>query len=159
MITLFQIAITLFLGIYVASKIQQNKSEKDLIIKRIESIMEYVEECHTAISDGEIEYSEAASRMKRTSTLILGIKAATSKLRIGGMETDFSEILENVKKIKDLTTDTPNNVQTVISKSNLPLEVQEGLIRITADRINVITIEYDKLKHKLLMLQLSVNQY
>lgn len=157
-LTLLQVFCTLFIGIYVAGKIQKNKTEKDLLIKRIDSILEFVDECYTSVSDGEIEYSEAASRMKRASQMVTNIQQAISTLNLPNHSNEFVEILGLVREIRDLTTNTPNNLQKQVKGSNLPIEVQDGIVTLANERVNVVSMKYDSLKHKLLMLQLSLNQ-
>lgn len=156
--SLLQLAVTLLIGVYVAGKIQKNKSEKELIIKRIDVIASLVEQFHLDVSDGKIQYSEAAAYMKRISLNLGKIQEAMRVLSMPPHTQEFQEITETIRQIRDYTTNTPSNAQQAITNSNLDIQVKEGLVELAKQRVNLINIEYDNLKGKLLILQLKINQ-
>jgi hypothetical protein len=156
------VGVTIFAA-YIVSKVldkqkQDNRSEKDLIIKRTEDIYQLIDDSSSKIIRGEIKYQEAASYIKRINVSLSCIYRIINKTIISPDSDLKKSIFANTKKLRDLLTDTPIISESQIQELNIPSDVRESIIHLTHNRIIEIESEYDKLRDNILLLQLTINK-
>jgi hypothetical protein len=161
-IDVISVAVTIFAA-YIVTKVldkekQDNRTEKDLIIKRTEDIYQLIDDSNNKVNTGAINYQEAASHFKRINVSLNCIYRILTNTKIGLDETHKKNIIGNTKKLRDLLTDTPKISEAEIQISNLPNEVKDSIVHLTQNRILEIETEYDKLRDNILLLQLAINK-
>lgn len=161
-IDVVSVAVTIFAA-YIVTKVldkekQDNRTEKDLIIKRTEDIYQLIDESNSKVIVGAIKYQEAASHFKRISVSLNCIYRIIANTKIEINEQLKKDIFGNIKKLRDLLTNTPKISETDIHNSNLSNEVKDSIVHLTQNRIVEIETEYDKLRDNILLLQLVVNK-
>jgi hypothetical protein len=160
LIELVSLSATIFLA-YIVSKViekdnQEKRVEKDLLIKRIDDIYNLIEDSNVKVISGQIKYQDAASHFKRINISLKCIFRILEKTKIIEFEIQKNEILQCIKKLRDLLTNTP--METDINKSNLDNSVKDSIIHFTHSRILEIESGYDGLRDKILILQLEINK-
>ncbi len=162
LISIISISATLFAAWYIAKIIDkekvENRSEKDLILKRTEDIYKLVDESYQKIVLGKIVFQEAATHLKRINISIGGIYRTLDQVNLVTDLKIRANILSNTRKLRDLLTNTPILDDGQIQGSNLPIEIKHGIIHLNKNRIAEIESEYDKLKDNILLMQLSINR-
>lgn len=161
-IDVISVAVTIFAA-YIVTKVldkekQDNRTEKDLIIKRTEDIYQLIDDSNIRVVSGAIKYQEAASHFKRINVSLHCIYRIMSNTKIETDEQLKLSIFGSTKKLRDLLTDTPKITESDIQNSNLPNEVKDGMVHLTQNRIVEIETEYDKLRDNILLLQLAINK-
>lgn len=161
-IDVISVAVTVFAA-YIVTKVldkekQDNRNEKDLIIKRTEDIYQLIDDSNNKVIIGAIKYQEAASHFKRINVSLNCIYRIMTNTKIETNDQLKKDIFSNTKKIRDLLTDTPKISETDIQNSNLPNEVKDSIVHLTQNRIVEIETEYDKLRDNILLLQLTINK-
>lgn len=142
-------------------KIKEDRvREKELILNRVEEIYQIVNEDSLVFNNSKLEYSQAASSLKRIGMQIKNIENILNICNISLEEDFYKKIIEIIRRLKDLQTDTPYKVldSEDLKKVDLPLEVKEGIITYSKSRINEINKEYDNLKNAILDYQLKINR-
>lgn len=158
--TLSSIIITLLVAYWVANFLEKsketNRAEKDLFIRRIEDLSLLIEELSEKVSSQSLEFIEAASTLKRISIKYHSVFSCLTETEItidGAYET---EAKETIALIKDLLTNTP-----VLNEDNvneIPIEIRDGIIRITNERKIQIEASFDKLKTNIFVTELAINK-
>lgn len=161
-VDVISVAVTMFAA-YIVTKVldkekQDNRTEKDLIIKRTEDIYQLIDDSNNKVITGAIKYQEAASHFKRINVSLNCIYRIMLNTRIETNDQLKKDILGNTKKLRNLLTDTPKISETDIQNSNLPNEVKDSIVHLTQNRIVEIETEYDKLRDNILLLQLTINK-
>lgn len=161
-IDVISVAVTIFAA-YIVTKVldkekQDNRNEKDLIIKRTEDIYQLIDDSNNKVIIGAIKYQEAASHFKRINVSLNCIYRIMTNTKIETNDQLKKDIFGNTKKLRDLLTDTPKISETDIQNSNLPNEVKDSIVHLTQNRIVEIETEYDKLRDNILLLQLTINK-
>lgn len=162
LIDIVSICITVFAAWYITGILetekQDNRTEKDLIIRRIDDIYHLIDGNRLKVITGNIALNEATSYVKRTNVSITGIYKILTKT---GLATDLTlkgQLQNNTRKIRDLLTNTPVTESQRTQKSDIPISVDNGIIHLNQKRIAEIESEYDKLKDNILLLQISINK-
>jgi hypothetical protein len=159
---ILSICATLFAAWYISGILekekQDNRTEKDLILRRTEDIYQLIDDSHQKVVSGSIPFQDATSHLKRINTSIKSIYkvlASTALTTDGNLK---NQIFNNTRKLRDLLTNTPIISPQEIQSSNLPVSVVNGIIHLSQNRIAEIEGEYDKLKDNILFLQIAINK-
>lgn len=162
LIDIVSICVTVFAAWYISGILetekQDNRTEKDLIIRRTEDIYQLIDDSHQKVITGNIPFNEATSHLKRINVSIKGIYKILTKTGLTTEEDLKSQLQGNTRKLRDLLTNTPVIDSQQIQNSNLPVSVVNGIIHLNQNRIAEIEGEYDKLKDNILVLQISINK-
>lgn len=162
LIDILSICVTLFAAWYITGILetekQDNRIEKDLIIRRTEDIYQLINDSHQKIITGKIPFQDATSHLKRINVSLKGIYNILSKAELSTDSTLKSKIISNTRKLNSLLTNTPILDPDEIQNSNLPLSVIDGIIHMNKDRIAEIEIEYDNLRDNILHFQICINK-
>lgn len=162
LIDILTICVTLFAAWYISGILetekQDNRTEKDLIIRRTEDIYQLIDDSHQKVITGTIAFNEATSHLKRINVSIKSIYKVLAKTGLNTDDTLRIHLYSNTRKLRDLLTNTPVIDATQIQGSNLPVEVIDGIIHLNQNRIAEIETEYDKLKDTVLHLQIDINK-
>lgn len=162
LIDVVSICVTVFAAWYISGILetekQDNRTEKDLIIRRTEDIYQLIDDSHQKVITGNIPFNEATSHLKRINVSIKGIYKILTKTGLTTEEDLKTQLQGNTRKLRDLLTNTPVIDSQQIQNSNLPVSVVNGIIHLNQNRISEIEGEYDKLKDNILLLQISINK-
>lgn len=137
---------------------QDDRIEKDLILKRIEDVYLRVEQNYVHVLDGKIEYAAAAAQIKRILTTVSSVMKLLEARKISISERSANAVITNIRKLRDLLTDTPNIKEHEIAEARLSIQVKDGIIHLSKDRLIQIESEYEKIKDSILVLQLEINK-
>jgi|GEM_PF-4975593 hypothetical protein len=143
-----------YVGTILEKRNQGNRTQKELILKRTEDAFKVVEEFMIKVNTGTISLQEAASVFKRINVAVTRINEA---LRYAALPSDASlntNIVTDSRALKDLLTDTPRTG----SSANSSLQVQNGIVTISPDRMIEIESKCDSLKQNILFFQLFINK-
>jgi hypothetical protein len=163
--------VTTIYAVWYVSKVldkekQDKRTEKDLILKRTEDIYNLISNMREKVLRGNVPYSEASSHLKRISVSISDTYNILKSLKLSVSDEGRKNLLSNVRALRNLLTNTPianivvQNDQTTQQNPNsaLPIQVINGVIHFNNNRIIEIESEYDKFKHNILLMQLSINK-
>lgn len=137
---------------------QDDRIEKDLLLKRIEDVYIRVEQNCAQVLDGKIEYVEAAAQIKRIRSTIDRIVKLLNSRKINIGNECVNEVISHIKALRDLLTKTPIIPEGEIAKTDLPIQVKNGIIHLSKSQLIQIESKYEKLKDSLLALQLAINK-
>lgn len=159
---LLSILVTILLAILITvffdKRKNDNRVEKDLILRRVENVYEITNELQREAISGVIPYTEAASSIKRINTSMQSIYKTVEKCEFS-IKDDIKESIKiAISDLRDILTDTPKFNEAQIKSSDLPIEVKDGVIKYNRQRIGQIEAKFDILKDKLLELEIRVNK-
>ncbi len=143
---------------YFDKEKQTNRTEKDLILKRVDDVYLLIENISLKIEDGTISYQEAASKVKRINMAFINVFDIINTTESSLISTDKQDFLSKSKKLRDLLTETPIVDEAQLAKAELPLEVKNGIIKYTESRIIEIETLFETIKSLLLKFQLKINK-
>jgi hypothetical protein len=147
LVDLLSIIVTVTAAFIVAKVLdkekQDRRTEKDLILKRVEDIYQHIETCQPKLTASSVPYQFAASQIKGIYTYLNTANKIISNTEIQITEDHKSKIVSNLRKIKDLLT-SGNNVSS-------------GAIQLTQSRVIEIEAEFVKLKDSVLFFQIDIN--
>lgn len=152
------IILAILVTLYFDKKSNNNRLEKDLIIKKIENISHVVENLHNETDKAVIGYSEAASGIKRINVSLDALFKTSEDCHFTICEQTKTEGVTLISELRDLLTKTPTLSQEDLDKVDLPAQVKDGIIHFTTQQVSLINLKFDKLKDYLLKLQLEINR-
>ena len=155
-VDIFSIVVTISLAIIITKYIEKEKedtrTEKDLLIKRLDNIFDWLEDNKAKIYL-EAYYQEVTYYIKKISTNINYLFSAIAETEIKANNLK-SDINNSIKNIRDLMTNTP----LIYDLFNNPITVEKNIIKYSIFRKNEIEVEHDHLIESLLRLQLLINK-
>ncbi len=158
--SLLSIITTLIVAYWVSHFLDKtkeaNRNEKELFIRRIESIYLVIEELNSKVSLQEIEFVIAAASLKRIS---VGMKSIFTCLDSTDLKIDpelRQSLNHNISVLRDLLTNTP--VITPGNVEEIPIEIRDGVIHITNQRKLEIELAFDTLKTVIFNIELAINK-
>lgn len=155
---LVTILIAVLITVFFDKRKNDNRIEKDLILRRVDNVYEITNDLQKESISGEIPYTEAASMIKRINTSIQSIYKTVEKCQFT-IENDIKESIKNaISDLRNILTDTPKINEEKIEKSDLPIEVKDGVISYNRQRIGQIEAKFDGLKDCLLELEVRINK-
>jgi hypothetical protein len=162
LINLLSIAVTVGLAIiitvYFDKRKNDNRVEKDLILRRVDNVYEITNELQKESISGTIPYTEAASSIKRINTAMQSIYKTVEKCQFS-IKDDIKDSIKNaIGDLRDILTDTPKMSEEQIQNSELPIEVKDGIIHYNRQRISQIEAKFDAIKDNLLELEIRINK-
>lgn len=162
LIDIVSICVTMFAAWYITDVLetekQDNRTEKDLIIKRTEDIYQLIDDSHQKVITGNIPFQDATTHLKRINVSLKSIYKVLTTTGLITDETLKGQLFLHTRKLRDLLTNTPVIDTEQIQGSNLPISVVNGIIHLNQNRIAEIETEYDKLKDNILHLQICINK-
>ncbi|TWI96826.1 hypothetical protein JN11_03939 [Mucilaginibacter frigoritolerans] len=160
MVSLISIGATLGVAYWVASilesKKENNRVEKDLIIRRIDAVYALIEETKNNVAAQAIDFTLAVSNIKRISVNIIAVIEAVKKTKITLEDLHKANIVTAISTLKDLLTNTPPIKEEHLA--DLPIDVREGIIHMSTERKLQIDAEFDKIKWLIFDLELAINK-
>ncbi len=164
-IDLVSLLLTPILAYIVYSVLDKNKEdrskEKDLIIKRIDEIYEYIDANYIkTVSNENLNYSSIITSLKRMNMQIKNSKKLLQLANIQIEEIFIDEILSVIKELKDLETNILTNAQVQLLPSNQinPIIVTNGTVNYSNLRLDEIEEKFDELKNKVMGYQFRINR-
>jgi hypothetical protein len=155
---LVTVLLAILITVYFDKRKSDNRIEKDLILRRVDNIYEITNELQREAISGEIPYTEAASSIKRINTSMQLIYKTVDKCEFSIKDDIKTSIRNAISDLRDILTDTPKLTEAQIEKSDLPIEVKNGIIKFNRQRISQIEVKFDSLKDKLLELEIRINK-
>ncbi|MFN0729407.1 hypothetical protein [Polaribacter gochangensis] len=159
---LFSISVTVGLAIiitvYFDKRKNDNRVEKDLILKRVDNIYEITNKLQKESVSGTIPYTEAASSIKRINTSLMSIYKTVEKCQFSIKDDIKKNLKTAISDLRDKLTDTPKISEELIQNSELPIEVKDGIIHFNKQRINQIESKFDVIKDCLFELEIRINK-
>jgi len=151
-VTLF---IAILITIFYQTKKEINNTENEIIIKRIDKIIEIIECLHDSVCSGKVAVSQAPALVKRIYNASKYIWESSFSDQTINVSIKFELIESETRKINDLLTNTPaNNTKD----ENPPVKVVESNYEYNDSRIVEIEKHIEDLKNKLFKIQLEVNR-
>ncbi|MEX2345699.1 MAG: hypothetical protein WD604_08810 [Balneolaceae bacterium] len=162
LVNISSIIVTILLAVLITvffdKRKNDNRIEKDLILRRVDNVYEITNELQKESISGEIPYTEAASSIKRINTSIQSIYRTVEKCQFS-IKNDIKESIKfAIGDLRDILTDTPKVTEEQIENSDLPIEVKNGIIHFNRQRIGQIESKFDRLKDCLLELEIRINK-
>lgn len=162
LVNVTSILVTVLLAILITvlfdKRRSDNRIEKNIILRRVDNIYEITNELQQKSVSGEIPYTEAASSIKRINTSMHSIYRTVDKCQFSIEEHIKTLIKSSISELRDILTDTPKLTEDQIIKTDLPIEVKDGIIKFNRQRINQIEAKFDTLKDCLLELEIIINR-
>ncbi len=135
-----------------------SRIEKDIILRCVDNVLDITNELQKESVSGTIPYTEAASAIKRINTSMQSIYNTIEKCQFT-IKNDIKESIKNtIGALRDIMTDTPKINEEEIEKSDLAIEVKDGIIFFNRQRISQIESKFDVLKDCLLELEIRINK-
>jgi Ca2+/Na+ antiporter len=161
LVDLISVLLTLLLAYFVVKVIEKEKEdyreEKNLLLKRLERIDDLIEEIHESIESDQIHYSKAAAMIKNISVNLNCLFRVKLNPAITIDRNTNQVFTIQLKRLRNLLTNTPMIDASQINKSDLPLEVKSGILKISKSRVIEIETELEKLRILVFELQLKIN--
>lgn len=148
LVDILSILATIFAA-YVVSKVidkekEDHRTEKDLILKRIEDIYQLISSSQSKLTEPQVPYQVAGSTVKQIFTSVNTACKVLSHTSIK-LEDDYkAKIVSNLRAIKNLLTKGP--------------EVVDGIIKLNGNVRTEIEAEFSKLKDNVLLFQIALNK-
>jgi len=163
LVNVTSIVVTVFLAVLISVFFDKQKSdnriEKDLILRRVENVYEITNELQKESISGEILHAEAIFSAKRIYTSMQSIYKTVDKCQFSIKDDIKTSIQNTIVELKDILTYTPLKVtEDQIEKSDLPIEIKEGIVKYSRQRINRIEAKFDVLKDFLFELEIRINR-
>lgn len=155
---LVTILLAILITVFFDKKKNDNRIEKDLILRRVENVYEITNELQREAISGAIPYTEAASSIKRINTSMQSIYRTVEKCEFTIKDDIKQSIKSAISDLRDILTDTPKLTEAQIESSDLPIEVKDGIISFNRQRIGQIEARFDILKDNLLELEIRINK-
>ena len=155
---LVTVLIAVLITVFFDKRKSDNRIEKDLILGRVDNVYEITNELQKESVSGKIQYTEAASSIKRISTAMQSIYRTVDKCEFTIKDDIKTSIQSAISQQRDLLTDTPKMSEDQIENSDLPIEVRDGIIKYNRQRIGQIEANFDVLKDCLLELEIRINK-
>ncbi|MCP5275421.1 MAG: hypothetical protein H6936_11370 [Burkholderiales bacterium] len=153
------IFVTLFIAILITvffqTKKEINNTENEIIIKRIDKIIEIIDCLHDSVCSGKVAISQAPALVKRIHNSSKYIWDSCFSDQAINVSIKFELIEAETRKINDLLTNTPAN-HTNVEKP--PVQVVDNNYEYNDLRIVEIEKHIEDLKNKLFKIQLEVNR-
>jgi len=161
LVSLLSIVVTIWLAIIITTVFDKHKSnhrtEKDLVIKRVDNIYNISCILQKEASSGKIPYTEAASSIKRINTSIFSVYNLVEKCQFSLHLEIKNKLKDSIGNLRDTLTNSPMMTEEQIQKADIPIEVKDGIIHYNRQRINQIESNFDNLNDLLLELQIRIN--
>lgn len=155
---LVTILLAILITVFFDKRKNDNRIEKDLIIRRVDNVYDITNELQREAISGVIPYTEAASSIKRINTSMQSIYRTVEKCEFSIKDDIKKSIKIAISDLRDILTDTPKITEAQIESSDLPIEVKDGKIKFNRQRIGQIEAKFDALKNNLLELEIRINK-
>lgn len=157
---LISIGVTVWIAFIIATIIDkekdENKREKELILKRTEDLYLILDDFNQRIITGELKYKKTTSTLKRINTTLKLIFKVINETKIS-INTELKDIQKITRKLNVLLTETPINEED-INGSDLPIKIKDSIIKLNNGRVIEIESKFDSLKNMILVFQLEINK-
>lgn len=150
-------AITPFLAAILISlwfnrESDKRKAEKSILLKRLDSGLELIDDIHEGIFAGNIELLRINTRNKRLNTIM---RLIFIQLRLIRMNMGSIDIIEQqISEIHILMTNTP--VQGGTAATNPPVRISRNVVYYNEARAAELEVKVDALKNSILKLQMEI---
>ena len=162
LVSISSIIVTVWLAIVISTVFDKRKSnfrmEKDLVIRRVESIYNIVNKLQVEAITGEIAYTEAASSIKRINTSLKSVYSLINQCQYDIDDTIKDKFQTSLSELRNVLTNTPRIIESEIKKADLPMSVKDGVIYFNRQKISDIESKFDALKDLLLGFQIDINK-
>lgn len=154
--------VTGFIALFVVTFFEKRNSTdrvtKDLIIKKIDQIIEILNLFQSDIDAGQIQLIKANSSIKRVNLTLKNIYEICENIKCNIGDKEKSEIREEIDEIRTLSTDSPRKHPQQTPNSNSEIAIENGEVLFNYDRRSIINLSIDKLKNNLFKLQIEINK-
>lgn len=161
LVSVFSLLVTIWLAIIVTSVIDKQNSnlrnEKDLIIKKVESIFDLVDKIQANTIKGSFAYSDAARLIKKLNTSLQTIYKVLDRTNLTIQKKTKSNFKSTISELRDLLTNTPKSDEFKLVAEKPPLVVKEGVLHISNSRVSMVESKCEQLKNQLLELEIEIN--
>lgn len=162
LINILSIIVTIGLAVAITTFFDKRKSdyrtEKDLIIKRVDDIYNICSVLQIEAVSGEIEYTDVAYSIKRINVSINSVYGLINKTNFNVEKEIKSTFKTSISELRDILTNTPLISEKEVELSDIPISVKNGVIHFNRERISHIEMKFDKLKNLLLEWQIIINK-
>lgn len=134
---------------------QDNRTEKDLFLKRSDGIAENIRDFSVKVSSGTISLNEVASTCKRINVSIDSLYNALKASNYNCDQIAKSYLILSVNNLKNLLTTTPISGMAI---ADTEIQILSGIITVTGTKLNTIENEFETLKNRFLKFQIEVNK-
>lgn len=155
----FSVLIFYLIFSYVDKEKEEGSREKNLLISRVEEVYQGVKDQSYSIIGSQLNYSTAVASVNRTRMQINAISELTTESTLKADPERILQLIVANKKVRDLLTKTLTKKEFAkYSEEEIPIQVKNGVLHFSADRIHQIENSYDHLQNKLLSFQLYLNR-
>ena len=159
--SLIIIGATLYVAYFVAASIERqkenNRVEKDLVIRRIDDVYDLIEEFSIKLASQNLPVTLINSYLKRIPVNLFRITDVVETSTIAVENSHKDSMTASIKRLKDLLTDTPADGKSS-ENSVLPLSVVNDTVFITDDRKIEVDKELDHIKGLIFKFELAINK-
>lgn len=134
------------------TKKELNNSQNSIIVKRVDKVIELLDDLSDQVESGNVAVNLAPSITKRAHTSLNYIWNAFPEYNII-VTTGFDAVQNEARKIKDLLTTSP-----VSESAGQPVKIEDGKYVYNEPRIAEITFHIENLKNILFKTQLEINK-
>lgn len=152
---LVTLLIAILITVFFQTRKEINNTENEIIIKRIDKIVEIIDCLHDSVCSGKVAVSQAPALVKRIYNSSKYIWESSFDDQTINISIKLDSIETETRKINDLLTNTPA-INTDIQKP--PVKVVEDKYEYNDARIVEIEQHLEELKNKLFQAQLEVNR-
>jgi hypothetical protein len=150
---LVSLLIACILAIWIDRHKEKNKTEKSLVIKRIDDSIIILESIHEKVLTKSIGVVEAASLLKRLAMQIGCLKKLVAVRDICNPEK-FDKCISDISELKDLLTSTPAAEE--LPSGEATVRASDGIYYYSKNRISEIETKVEILKNDTFELQMEV---
>ncbi|HUX54910.1 MAG TPA: hypothetical protein VMV56_10880 [Williamwhitmania sp.] len=148
-------AIAVLLSVFFEAHKKKDSTQKEIMIKRVDRVLNTLEELHKAILTGKIDFQTAVSLPKRLNKTFDYIWESLKINKIN-VKIEKSEIINLIRDLKDLLTNTPTNEERKLKKY-CPITVNDNLLIYASPRVTEICSKLEEINNKLFQTQLNIN--
>lgn len=159
-IDLCSILATIFIGLYIAKKIQKDSAdlnnEKEIFLNRFDKLISLFEEYRENLSSSNIDYVKIVSSIKNIILILYSIQkmGKHSEIKILRDAKCFDKIRKGCYKLRNLSTETSNTKNT--SKDS-DIFIISGCVTYSQYRYSQIVRQIESIKDDLYMIELKIN--
>jgi len=161
--TVITIGATLAAAYYVSKILDKQKeddrTEKDIILKKVEDILPIVESSYVVITKSEKQLTEVIATLKK---ITVPFEHVFKILEISELNIDpiyETNIQTVIKSIRTLATKTPRSDSEQIPNEATPISVANGVVSYSGYRLIELENAFNQLRFELFQFQIMINAH
>lgn len=162
LIDLLSIAVTILLAIFITIYFEKQKSdirtEKDIVIRKVEDVFGLTNEFQRRINAGSVPFADVTSSLKKINMSLKSIYSIVEKCEFS-IKKDIQDSLDSaLTDLRKLLTLTPRSKGETTNDPNPPIKVVAGTASYNSHRINQLDSLFERLKNLLFELEIRINK-